>query len=52
MDQLGKVQKVFIDSIAEATSCLGINLEPNPYPKWNQKEEKQHGCKTTHQLVK
>jgi hypothetical protein len=35
MDQLGKVQKVFIDSIAEATSCLGINLEPNPDPKWN-----------------
>jgi hypothetical protein len=35
-----------------ATSRLGIHLEPDPDPKWNQKEGKRRGHKSTHQLIK
>ena len=39
-DQLGKVQKVFLDSSVGATFGLWINTDPNQDPKKHPKEKK------------
>jgi hypothetical protein len=52
VEQLRKVHKVFIDSTTGATSRLGVHLEPDPDPKWNQKESKRRGRKSAQQLIK
>jgi hypothetical protein len=51
-DQLRKVHKLFLDSSAGAISKLGINTNPNQYPRKHPKENKRQGKKSAHQLIK
>jgi hypothetical protein len=52
VEQLRKVHKVFIDSMAGATSRLGISPDPTPEPRRTPRERKHRGHKSTHQLIK
>jgi len=51
-DQLRKVHKLFLDSSVGAISKLGININPNQYPRKHPKENKRQGKKSAHQLIK
>jgi hypothetical protein len=51
-DQLRKVHKLFLDSSVGAISRLGININPNQYPRKHPKENKRQGKKSSHQLIK
>jgi hypothetical protein len=51
-DQIRKVHKVFLDSLAGDTSRLGIIIYPNLYPIRHPKENKRMGGKLAHQRIK
>jgi hypothetical protein len=51
-EQIRKVHKLFLDSLARDTSKLGISIDPNLDPRRHPKEKKRWGRKSTHQLIK
>lgn len=51
-EQLRKVHKVFLDSMAGSTARLGIATESNSFSKKIPPENKRRGRKPVHQLIK